>query len=121
VEIIAIALFALLAIAGSIFQSVLLFRLVHQATAQVRQDYLDVVLTQSKTFEHALKYAHDTQNVGGTPLALAIAQHEAQRDVQLQAATQNYELAKIDMDLRRSMTQRPRPTVVPAERAAHGD
>jgi hypothetical protein len=116
-----IVLFALLAIAGSIFQSVILFRAVLQSTAQVRQDYLDVVLAQSKSFETALKHAHDTQYVGGTPLALAIAQHEAQRNIELEAARHNYELGKIDMEMRKQASApRARPSVVP-DRAAHGD
>ncbi len=111
-----VVLFALLAIAGSIFQSILLFRALTGAIQQVRQDYLDVILTQSKSFENALKYAHDTQNVGGTPLALAIAQHEAQRELQLQAAEQNYQLSKLDIESRRNVAPRPK-VVTPLDRA----
>lgn len=78
------------------------------ATAQVRQDYVDVLLTQKASFEAALQHAHDTQAVGGTPLALAIAQHEAQREFQLQNADQQYQLAKLDIEGRRAPVQRPR-------------
>lgn len=99
---------ALVFVAFSVFQSVFLFRCLLAATAQVRQDYVDVLLTQKASFEHALKHAADTQNVGGTPLALAIAQHESQTEYQMKNAEQQYELAKIDLEARRAVPQRPR-------------
>lgn len=106
---------ALVFVAFSALQSVLLFRHLLAATAQVRQDYVDVLLTQKSSFEQALQHLHDTQSVGGTPLALAIKQHEAQREFQLQNADQQYQLAKLDIEARRAPTQRPR--VVPTDRA----
>lgn len=110
-----IALIALGMVLVSVIQSVVFFRLLLAATAQVRQDYVDVLLTQKSSFEQTLQHLQDTQNVGGTPLALAVAQHEAQREYQLKNAEQQYELAKADFEMRRAGPSRPR--VVPSERA----
>lgn len=106
-------IFVVLLVGGSIFQSVVLFRALLTATGQVRSDYLDLALTQAKSFETTLEHIKQTQHVQGVPLQLALSQHEAQRDAALADAKLQFELAKADI-ARRTTAQTTKPRAVNA-------
>lgn len=111
-EVVAILLVALL---GSIFQSIAMFKMLLVATDRVRGDSLDVLLAQKEAFAQTLEHIKATQHVQGIPLQLAMAQHEAARDAQLADAKTQYELAKMDAEARRGAPVPRRPVPVPPQ------
>lgn len=112
-------IFALMVVGGSVFQSVLGFRALLAATAQVRSDYLDLALTQARSFETTLVHIKATQHVQGVPLELALAQHTTQREAALADARLQHDLAMKDIEFRRTHAAGPRP--VPTPNRAMGD
>ena len=95
VEILLIAAFLVIfAIGGTFLQTKLFVHALERALSAQRDDSLKVLLAQSDNHEIALKAVQGAQSVGGTPLQLAIAQHEGQLEVHRRVLEQNHELAK---------------------------